>query len=98
MTVKRNHLLRMLRLFELCETPLEDLKRFGHQKKKPIGYLTLSGPKNPSSCQVPGIILQCLIFRVYFGAGELAQLLRLVALAEDPGSIPGTYKVAHNCL
>jgi hypothetical protein len=33
------------------------------------------------------------------GAGEMAQRLKaLAALPEDPGSIPSTHMVAHNCL
>ena len=33
------------------------------------------------------------------GAGEMTQWLRaLIALVEDPGSIPITHMAAHNCL
>jgi hypothetical protein len=36
---------------------------------------------------------------VWGEAGELAQSLRsIVALEEDPGSIPSTHMTAHNCL
>lgn len=32
------------------------------------------------------------------GAGEMAEQLRsLAAYAEDPGSVPSTHMVAHNC-
>jgi hypothetical protein len=33
------------------------------------------------------------------GAGEMSQWLRvLAALPEDPGSIPSTHMIAHNCV
>lgn len=33
-----------------------------------------------------------------FGAGEMAQHLGVLVLAEDPGSVPGTHMAAHDHL
>lgn len=41
----------------------------------------------------------CMINPLKLEAGEMAQLLRALAiLAEDPDIVPGTHVVAHNCL
>jgi hypothetical protein len=53
----------------------------------------------PEVCVLEGCLYLPGLLNVGWKAREMAQQLRvLVALPEDPGSIPSIHLMAHNCL
>ena len=50
-------------------------------------------------CSQPLVMMPQLEANMLYWSGEMAQWLRaLVVLPEDPGSIPSTHMLIHNCL